>query len=246
MMISPWVMMGCGPTVENPPPADPPTQPLVIGMSPPSSPILVATDPDPAQAGEPVAPVPSRIGQGRDPRVARPPRARALVVTEVAQLENLFAATTAGAPDRPLIARRIADDYAEIERTGAGVVAIAARKSAIRYYELVTTLTPQHPAIDEAYYYLALEYELSGDLTAARKGYFTLIQRSPQSKLIPLAYYAFAEMFFAEGASDPSKYDLAEQAYRQVLKYPAPQNAVFTEAKDRLDEIAKLRGVTRP
>jgi hypothetical protein len=235
--------------VENPPPTEVPTQPLVIGTSPtPSSPIPLVEG-DAAGAAEPVAPA-AGLAQARDPRLARTPRARALVVTEVQQLENLFAATSAGAPDRPLVARRLAEDYAELARTGGGArdaVTTAARKSAIKYYELVGALAPQDPHVDEAFYYAGLEHELSGDQTGARKAYFGLIQKAPQSKLVPLAYFAFAEMFFAEAANDPSKYDLAEQAYQQVLKYPAPQNAVFGEAKNRLDEVAKLRGgVTRP
>jgi tetratricopeptide (TPR) repeat protein len=42
-------------------------------------------------------------------------RARALLVTEISGLENLFAGTPKSAPDRPTLSRRLAEDYVELE-----------------------------------------------------------------------------------------------------------------------------------
>src|ERR1700722_5965672 len=42
-------------------------------------------------------------------------RARALLVTEISGLENLFSSTPKNAPDRPTLARRLAEDYVELE-----------------------------------------------------------------------------------------------------------------------------------
>jgi TolA-binding protein len=90
-----------------------------------------------------------------------------------------------------------------------------------------------------------LEHELAGDLRNARRAYYELIKTSPQSKLIPLAYFAFGEMFFTEAASDPSKDQLALQAYAEVLKYPPPSNVVYAEAQRRVSEV-KARTAGRP
>jgi tetratricopeptide (TPR) repeat protein len=81
--------------------------------------------------------------------------------------------------------------------------------------------------MDEALYYLAYEYELGQDLMNARKSYFELIQKHPNSRYVPNAYLAFGEMFFEEAAKDPSKWDLAIQAYNEVIKFPPPDNKVY-------------------
>ena len=44
---------------------------------------------------------------------------------------------------------------------------------------------------------------------------------------MPNAYLAFGEMFFSEAAGDPSKWELARQAYQKVIAYPPPQNEVY-------------------
>src|SRR3954447_23798091 len=42
-------------------------------------------------------------------------RAKALLVTEISGLENLFGSTPKNASDRPTLARRLAEDYVELE-----------------------------------------------------------------------------------------------------------------------------------
>ena len=52
----------------------------------------------------------------RDERKSRlAARQRALLVTEISGLENLFATTRKNAPDRPQLARRLAESYVEME-----------------------------------------------------------------------------------------------------------------------------------
>jgi tetratricopeptide (TPR) repeat protein len=103
----------------------------------------------------------------------------------------------------------------------------AARRRAIELYTLLASDYPTHPLLDEVLYYLAYEYEQAGDLKNARTVYYDLIQRAPQSKYVPNAYLAFGELFFNEAQGDPSKWDLAAQAYTEVVKYPPPANKAF-------------------
>src|SRR5262249_7687152 len=161
-------------------------------------------------------------------------------------LESLFATTPKNAPDRPQLARRLAENYVELEsaafrdKTEAGIKADSmknnpgeagkakqsaaaaaqmmdrARKKAIEYYTLLKTGYPNYSQMDEVLYYLAYEYEQAQDLNNARKVYYELIQKAPQSKYIPNAYLAFGELFFNEAQGDPSKWDLAAGAYQEV------------------------------
>jgi TolA-binding protein len=102
-----------------------------------------------------------------------------------------------------------------------------ARKRAIEVYTLLATDYPTHPLLDEILYYLAYEYEQAGDLKNARAVYYELIQKTPTSKYVPSAYLAFGELFFNEAQGDPAKWDLAAQAYIEVVKYPPPANKAF-------------------
>jgi TolA-binding protein len=99
-----------------------------------------------------------------------------------------------------------------------------ARRRAIEVYTLIAADYATHPQLDEVLYYLAYEYEQAGDAKNARVVYYDLIQKAPTSKYVPNAYLAFGELFFNEAQGDPSKWDLAAQAYGEVLKYPAPAN----------------------
>jgi tetratricopeptide (TPR) repeat protein len=121
---------------------------------------------------------------------------------------------------------------------------VAARQEAIKHYQ---ALKDQHPSwcqhstgnaaggcIDEVMHHLAFELEQDGKVDAARKVYLELIQKHPQSRYLPQAYLAFGELFFAEAQGDPAKWPLAEQAYREVLRYPAPQNTMLGYAHYKL------------
>ena len=219
--------------------------PLVIGVSP-SGPVPSSSETVPPP-DEPVVIANALAIPLRDPRITHGGhRPRAVLVTEVQGLETLYAATPPASPDRPLIARRLADTYAELARAAEGTSAArSAHGSAAKYYEVLTTEYPQSARLDEAYYYAALEHEIAGDLTNARRSYYELIKRHPSSKLVAFAYFAFGEMFFAEAANDPAKDQLAQHAFREVLKYPPTENALYTEAQRRLAEIA-MRGSARP
>lgn|GEM_PF-3422915 len=88
----------------------------------------------------------------------------------------------------------------------------------------------------------ALAHERAAQLNGARKGYLLLIQRYPQSSLIPLVYFGFGELFFHEAQSDPSKFMLAEQSFREVMKYPAPENTAMSFTLIRLGELLEQSG----
>ncbi len=101
-----------------------------------------------------------------------------------------------------------------------------ARKRAIQLYGMLANDYPNSPKLDEVLYYLAYEHEQANDLRSARATYYDLIKKAPTSRYIPNAYLAFGELFWNEAQGDPSKWDLAAQAYAEVIKYPAPQNKV--------------------
>jgi TolA-binding protein len=188
---------------------------------------------------------PRTINAARDPRVKNHARARALMITELQGLTTLLSSTPSAAPDRPSLIRRIAEDYAELERAALATggptdpVAKSSRTKAIDFYTQLEAF-PTYPKLDEALYFKGLELEMGGDLTNARRAYFDLIRKSPQSKLVGSAYFAFGEMFFDEAAADPSKLDLALQAYNEVLKQPV--SPLVPESLLRSAQIAERKG----
>jgi tetratricopeptide (TPR) repeat protein len=199
-------------------------------------------------------------------------RARALLITEIQGLERLYKRTAKKSPDRPQLTRRLAEGYVELESAAqrdkiaadiaaqdakrkkqdatkhrqdaaaAEKILAAARKSAIAYYTLMKTDYPDYSKIDEVLYYLAYEYEQGGDLKNARATYFELIQKAPKSTYIPNAYLAFGELFFQEAQGDPSKWDLSAAAYKEVIKYPPPNNKVYGYARYKLGYVFWNKG----
>ncbi len=145
------------------------------------------------------------------------------------------------------VARDAAKSSSPRESANQGKVAVArertmkaARRAAIRYYgTLVDDYSgqpsqnfpqnppPAYPVLDEVYYYLAYEYEQSGDTVNARRVYLDLITKTPNSKYISNAYLAFGELFFNEAQGDPSKWEPAKQAYQKVISKPPPDNKVY-------------------
>jgi len=199
---------------------------------------LVVTEPvEQMPASNPLA-VPAR-----DPRmIARKPRSRALLLTELAGLERLLDVTKKNAPDRPGLIRRVAETHSELAFTSSGAEAAKSRDEAIRHFTTLMDDYPNYPQRDENLYYLGLAHEMNGNLPHARKTYYELIKSAPQSRFIPFAYFAFGEMFFNEARRDPSKWDLANQAFMEVIKYPAPGNAVFADTLLRLGEVSVEKG----
>jgi tetratricopeptide (TPR) repeat protein len=201
----------------------------------------------------------------RDPRLsASRHRSLPLIVTEIEQLEALATAIKVTSPDRPALLRRVAEGYVELEdaalatdagsRQGASETRRAtierANKAAIKFYNVILaeyggqpsatfpgTPPPAYPKLDAVYYFLAYEYERAGDLPDARRVYLSLITKTPSSSYTPLAYLAFGELFFAEAKADPSKWELARQAYEEVLKSPPPANRAYAYAWYRLAQV---------
>jgi tetratricopeptide (TPR) repeat protein len=191
-------------------------------------------------------------------------RSRALLITEIQGLERLYKNTPKKSADRPQLIRRLAEGYVELEsaavrdKTKAEIeaqdskknptkaakarqeaaaakkIVEAARKSAIKWYSLMKTAYPNYSKLDEVLYYLAYEYEQAQDFKNARTVYYELIEKAPKSPYIPNAYLAFGELFFQEAQGDPSKWDLAAAAYKEVIKYPPPDNKVYGFARYKL------------
>ncbi len=127
-------------------------------------------------------------------------------------------------------------------QTQAPEIMVRARKKAIDYYTALKNGYPNYAQMDEVLYYLAYEYEQGQDYGNARKVYYELIQKAPQSKYIPNAYLAFGELFFNEAQGDPSKWDLAAGAYQEVIKYPPPNNKVYGYAHYKLAYVYWNKG----
>lgn len=128
-------------------------------------------------------------------------------------------------------------DKARNEAAKAKKVLDSARQNAIKFYNVMKKDYPTYSKIDEVLYYLAYEYEQAADLDNARKVYFELIQKAPKSKYVPNAYLAFGELFFQEAMGDPAKWALSSEAYKQVLKYPPPENKVWGYAHYKLGYV---------
>jgi TolA-binding protein len=214
----------------------------------------------------------SAIRDGRKERLQA--RQKALLVTEIAKLEQLFGTTSKNSPDRPQLARRLAEDYVELESSAfrdktqaeidrdslkktnpaeagkkqatandAEKTMKAARKKAVDYYTMVVNDYPNYPALDEVLYYLAYEYEQAQDNNNARRVYYDLIKKRPDSKYIPNAYLAFGELFFNEAQGDPSKWDTAGDAYKEVIKTPPEKgNKVYGYAWYKLAYVHWNKG----
>ena len=118
----------------------------------------------------------------------------------------------------------------------------SARNQAIKYYTLVKADYPDYAQLDEVLYYLAYEHEQASDYKNARIIYLELKDKRPNSKYIPNVYLAFGELFFNEAQGDPSKWDLAAQAYENVIKYPPPGNKVYGYAWYKLGYVAWNKG----
>jgi tetratricopeptide (TPR) repeat protein len=171
---------------------------------------------------------------------------------EIDVLERLYAATAKTSPDRPKLLRRLAEDYVWLEvaaqRDGRQAVAEQARRKAIERYTILAT---EHPSfcsgggkgcIDEVLFHLAYEHEQAREMDEARRWYREIITAWPQSRYVPNAYLAFAEMFFDQAANDPSKLAEAEKAYQEVLRYPPPDNKVAGYAHYKLGFVCWNKG----
>lgn len=185
--------------------------PLVV---PPLAPDAAASvsSPAPREVTSPLA-VPAR-----DPRSG-------MLRAEIANLERESSASSLHA---------LAEAYCELARVE---VSKDARQRAIAAYEDLIARFPAYAALDEALYFVGIEHEIAGDKSKARRWFYELIKRRPDSPYVPYAYFAFGELFFEEGKTDSAKNQLAEHAYGEVLKHP--QSPIASEARSRLDELKR-------
>jgi len=176
---------------------------------------------------------------------ASPPQGRAPAVTrtEIEQLATLFASTPQSSPERASIARRLAEDWVELEVAAPNdLTRASARVEVMKYYTLLETDFPTYPQLDEVYFRHAYECEQAHDPAKAQSLYGEIVQRFPSSKYAANAYLAIGEMYFDQAQSDPSKLDFAAQAYYDVLKHPPPANAVYGYAWYKLAFIFWNKG----
>ncbi len=129
-----------------------------------------------------------------------------------------------------------------------------ARKRAIKYYGRLKSQYPnwcQFPkaakgkrgCTDEVLYYLAYEHEQDGNLKEAQKAYVELTENWKDSRFVPNAYLAFGELFFQQAQGDPKMWPVAENFYKDVLKYKAPENKLWGYAAYKLGYVYWNQGV---
>ncbi|MBP6844315.1 MAG: tetratricopeptide repeat protein [Kofleriaceae bacterium] len=215
------------------------------------------TPPDPVTAPLPVAPRAGDVHTGR---------ALEVIVRDVAEREARLQSTFSRAPDRPAQILGVAAAYRELrsaavagleaatdagERTALEQTVAAAASAEARHLASRLQLYPKWCAAavasdpsrstgcaDEALWLLGRAYEAQGQLASARKTYLQLIQDWPQSAFVPEAYFAFGELFLAEGSADPSKLALAQQSFAQVTGSAAHASPLWGYAQQRLGRIA--------
>lgn len=219
--------------------AVPPRQAAPCTGSVPAAPVLDHQAPAPRAAP---ADLLQAIEQLRDERLRQRGKAsRALLQTELRNLERLLKHTSKTDPDRPALLERVADTHGVLARAAARAGDAAAetkhRQSAVQHYQALAKSHPTHKRGDGVLHHLALELERLGDRAGARKAYFQLIRSYGKSKYNPHGYFAFAEMFFAEALGDPAKWAIAEQSYKQVLQFPPPTNPLHGVASYRMGQI---------
>lgn len=228
------ILLGPGVGCWGPPPVATPE--LVLPAQP-------AGPPGPSLAA-PVAPTAAtKVAAGplfdRDLRAFQR-RAPGVVADEISSLEKLLAATpiAAGpAGDRPALLKRLAERYGELAAAADDEpTRSTAQKAAIGAYR---RLRAEHPTFagDEAAYYSGLAYERLGETANAKKQYLELVTSYPASPLRPYVYLAFGEMFADQAVAEEGKWELAAQAYREVAKYPPPQNTAYGYAHYRLGNV---------
>jgi TolA-binding protein len=232
-------------------------QPVVEVDAARPGPVEVAQTPPPPK---PVArPLSLSPGAAREVRSwLRAPRSAALAEAELHALTALLAQTPSGTNEQAALLRRVGDVGSEAaaaaEVSGAHAEAESARREAIRAYDKLAREHPRYcapqpiggaPGLDcgdAVYYALGLEAERAKELDTARKAYLRLIQSYPQSRLIPLAYVAFGDMFLREAEADPAKLSLSEQSYLEALKYPPPENVILGYAHLQLGRTLRRKG----
>lgn len=231
-----WLLfaLACAPSI-TPPPEEPSRVVVVIPPAPTSDAPVASHTPSLPPVVDERTTSPLEV-PARDIR-SFPPRSKPLLLVEIQGLESLSAATPPNAPDAPRLLRRIGDDYVELHRADQTIE--AANRAIATYMKFIKSYGTNQPDSDQVMYALALEYELAKDAVSARKTYYELIVKQPNSKYIPYSYFGFGEMFFEEAKADPSKWDLAKQSYLEVLKYTS---TLSPWALWRLGQVETARG----
>jgi hypothetical protein len=151
----------------------------------------------------------------RDPRVRAAPSAIESLVAEHAALSRTLAVAREGTAEEARTALRLGDVEIELSRSDPARASLAG-DAAVHYG--VARRLGKGAFFEAATYRLALGAECRGELASARTLAFEIVSHAPSSSWAPHAFLLFGELFFAEGAKDPSKLELARMAYLEVTK----------------------------
>jgi tetratricopeptide (TPR) repeat protein len=144
---------------------------------------------------------------------------------------------------------------AQLEAEKANKIRFAAHNAAAKYYTVLAQTYPGWCATpdaadpqrstgcsDEAWYYAGYEHEARRQLDQARQAYLQAIQKGELRRFAAYAYLAFGELFIPEAESNPARWELAQQSFEEVLKYPPPDDDLHAYALLRLGQIHLRRG----
>ena len=224
-----------------------------------------ALPPGAADSAMPKEPLPAELAaldeDVRSVPFMRKQRDRAVLETEIAELERLLAATPKTSDERPQLFERLGLSYGELEyvlrgRGGdAGDVShsrmgtpapevLAARAKHIKNLDMLSRQYPVYLRADAVLFTLARAHERAGDASAARKTLLQLVQSVPQSPIVPRAYASFGELFWRE-----AQLDLARTSFAEATKDPKLPTAAYAHyrvaliavrAKDREGAVRSL------
>ncbi len=86
---------------------------------------------------------------------------------------------------------------------------------AIANYKLIHTKFPKYPALDEVLFNMAFAYEQRGDSDLALKNFLLIVEKYPQSPLLPETHMALGELYFIK-----QKYQESLHHYEKVQEWP--------------------------
>jgi hypothetical protein len=177
---------------------------------------------------------------------------KSLLVSALAQLEELLTRTPKDDALHARIRHRLAEDYVLLEayaereeasaaanrdRLRAELLGSAARAYAILHYSALIDEHPTYGRIDEAMYYAGYEREQGGDWAEPERLYTEILTRRPPSRFTALARLALAEHVFEVAKVDPFERAVARASYERVLASAGAEESVRAYAIYKLAHL---------
>ncbi len=165
-------------------------------------------------------------------------RSRAVLVTELSQLEADAKTVDADDPSRAPFFLRIAAAYDELravaESEGDTELAARARTKAHEMKHLVVRRYPDAPYLDKPLFDVADELEHTEQRAGSFVLYRELVKKFPASPYAPYAYLAMGEEYFELASRHPEEWPQAIAMLQKAITPAAPGNRVHGYALYKL------------